>query len=93
MFTDNRSLATWIHDAWSGGHGRPFGLHPSVFDVRLTRGDRAVDERAWLIDASDVDLQIVWRRFGTPVVSDRGEDPSVYSTVLPVQCAAVRPRG
>lgn len=85
VFTDNRALAAWVHDAWGGGRGGPFGQDPPVFDARivrggrLLRGDRAGDERSWTIQAPDLDLQVVWREFETPVVSYRGDDPNVYA--------------
>ena len=52
---------------------------PPVFDARLARGDRCEDERSWTIKAPEVTLQVVWRRFETPVVSYRGDDPEVYA--------------
>ena len=79
VFTDNRALAAWVHDAWGGGRGGPFGQEPPVFDARLARGDRCEDERSWTIKAPEVTLQVVWRRFETPVVSYRGDDPEVYA--------------
>ena len=50
-----------------------------MFDARLARGDRCEDERSWTIKAPEVTLQVVWRRFETPVVSYRGDDPAVYA--------------
>lgn len=85
VFTDNRALAAWVHDAWGGGRGGPFGQDPPVFDARLVRGDhlargdRAGDERSWTIRSPDLDLQVRWRAFETPVVSYRGDDPAVYA--------------
>ena len=91
VFTDNRALAAWVHDAWGGGRGGPFGQDPPVFDARLnrvgrlvrggrlTRGDRAGDERSWTIQGAGLDLRVVWRAFETPVVSYRGDDPAVYA--------------
>ena len=55
------------------------GQHPPVFDARLARGDRTGDERSWSIQTPDLDLQVVWRAFETPVVSYRGDDPEVYA--------------
>ncbi len=79
VFTDNRALAAWVHDAWGGGRGGPFGQDPPVFDAHLARGDRAGDERSWTIRSPDLDLQVRWRAFETPVVSYRGDDPAVYA--------------
>ena len=79
VFTDNRALASWVHDAWGGGRGGPFGQDPPVFDARLARGGHSDDERSWSIEAPDLDLRVVWRAFETPVVSYRGDDPAVYA--------------
>ena len=79
VFTDNRAVAAWVHDAWGGGRGGPFGQAPPVFDACLRRGDPVQDERSWSIQTPDLDLQVRWRRFETPVVSYRGDDPAVYA--------------
>jgi hypothetical protein len=85
VYTDNRALAAWVHGAWGGGRGGPFGQDPPVFDARLVRadhlagGDRAADERSWTIQATDLDVNVVWHAFETPVVSYRGDDPAVYA--------------
>lgn len=79
VFTDNRALAAWVHDAWGGGRGGPFGQDPPVFDAHLTRGDRAGNERSWTIQSPGLNLQVLWRAFETPVVSYRGDDPAVYA--------------
>ncbi len=79
VFTDNRALAAWVHGAWGGGRGAPFGRSPPVADARLARGDRSGGGRSWTIRAPNVDLQVTWRRFDPPVVSYRGDRPEVYA--------------
>ncbi len=79
VFTDNRAVTAWVHDAWGGGRGGPFGQDTPILDARLRRGDPARDERSWTIQATGLDLRVTWRRFEMPVVSYRGDDPAVYA--------------
>lgn len=79
VLTNNRDLATWVHEAWEGGRGRPFAQPLTVIDARLTRGDRSADERSWSIEAPKMRLRVIWRRFSPPVVSYRGDRPEVYA--------------
>ena len=79
VFTDNRALAAWVHDAWGGGRGGPFGPRSARLR-RASRPRRPRRGRALLVHPGpDLDLQVVWRGFETPVVSYRGDDPEVYA--------------